>query len=298
MLQQIIRSISRAILHRVADSNEKLKNSINENASKSAEFEKKQLQTNKQLLADLNGKEERIGKNRLDTNNLQDDTNKLKDQATAFEKNVENLVRDLESHKTEIWADVKIKDNRITDNTNGLRALHQEIKTIDMNVVALTEEHLKQKAQIWADLEDKDRRIVDNTLGVESLQSKSEQLSSELFNTDERVSDLRSNFETKHGELSDAHYGFEAAVKKQYAALTGLIDDTNLDSIREIAARIKDDATQVQTIRQEMQLEDSRLNSKIDALLPKELHNKTAAEWEQIIEAIVEEEVNSLNLEP
>ena len=245
MLQQIIRSISRAILGRVADSNEKLKKSISENASKSAEFLQQQLQTNKQLLADVNDKEERIVKNRLDTN-------KLQDQATAFEKNVENLVRDLESHKTEIWADVKIK------------------------------------AQL----------IGDNTLGVKSLQTKTTQLSSDLTETNKQVSDLRGNFETKHSELSKAHYDFEAAVKKQYDALTGIIDDKNLDSIREIADRITSEAQESQTIRQDMQNADNALHSKIDALLPKELQNKTVAEWEQIIEAIVEEEVNSLNLEP
>lgn len=234
MLQQIIRSISRAILGRVADSNEKLKNSISENASKAAAFEQQQLQTNKNLSADLESKDKRIGE--------------LQEQATTFEKNTENLVRDLESHKQQIWANVDAKDQLISDNTNGVQSLQQSIKDIWDNVIG------------------KDTLISDNIL--------------------------------KTKELSEAHQKLKDETKAQFDALAGVIDDKNLDSIREIADRIKADAAQAQTIRQEMQLEDSRLNSKIDILLPKDLQNKTMQEWEQIIEAIVEEEVTSLNLEP
>lgn len=241
MLQQIIRSVTRAILGRVSEANERLRNSIAEHTATAGILAEQQQQTNDQLWADVLDKERRIVDNRLDTN-------KLQDQAIAFEKNAENLVRDLESHKT----------------------------------------------QIWADLEDKERRIVYNTLGVQALQTKTTQLSSGLSETDKQVSDLRGNFETKHIELSDAHYGLEAAVKKQYDALTGIIDDTNLDSIREIADRIKAEAQESQTIRQEMQLEDNRLNGKIDALLPKELQNKTAAEWEQFIEEMVTQELAAI----
>jgi chromosome segregation ATPase len=233
MLQQIIRSISRAILGRVADSNEKLKKSISEISSNVTTVSNSLDSHERRVGLDLAGKEKRIGD--------------LQNQATAFQNNVENLVRDLESHKTEIWA-----------NVNG-----------------------------------KEQRIVDNTNGVKSLQTKTTQLSSDLTETNKQVSDLRSNFETKHGELSKAHYDFEAAVKKQYDALIGIIDDENLDSIREIADRITSEAKESQTIRQDMQNADNALHSKIDALLPKELQNKTVAEWEQFIEDIVAQEIAS-----
>ncbi|CAB4129931.1 hypothetical protein UFOVP116_185 [uncultured Caudovirales phage] len=226
MLQQIIRSISRAILGRVADSNEKLKKSISEISSKVTTVSNSLDSHERRVGLDLAGKEQRIGD--------------LQNRATAFEKNVENLVRDLESHKTEIWANVNDKDLRIG-----------------------------------------------------ALQTKTTQLSSDLTETNKQVSDLRSNFETKHGELSKAHYDFEAAVKKQYDALTGIIDDKNLDSIREIADRITSEAQESQTIRQDMQNADNALHGKIDALLPKELQNKTAAEWEQFIEDIVAQEIAS-----
>lgn len=266
MLQQIIQSITRAIIGRVAEAHGKLRNTIDANAATVDNLIQQQQQTNAQLWADVQDKERRIVENRLDTN-------KLQDQAISFEKNTENLVRDLESHKTQIWADVLDKERRIVDNTLGVQSLQQSVQ------------------DIWANVVDKDRRIGDNSLRIDDLGRESEQLRSDLYETGERVSDLSGNFKQMFGELSNAHYKLENETKSHYDALTGLIDDTNLDSIREIADRIKAEAKETQTIRQEMQNADVSLNRKIEALLPAELQNKTAAEWEQFIEDIVAQEL-------
>jgi cobalamin biosynthesis protein CbiD len=99
-------------------------------------------------------------------------------------------------------------------------------------------------------------------------------------------------------EIGTKADNLEKLLHAKIGTVTGLIDDTNLDSIREIADRIKDDAKETQSLRSEMLAADLALSKKIDALIPADLQNKTVQEWAQIIEAIVEEEVTALNVVP
>ncbi len=131
------------------------------------------------------------------------------------------------------------------------------------------------KNQIWADVLDKERRIVQNTLDVMALQRDDESIRNDLY---QRTGNL------------------EKLLHAKINTVTGLIDDTNLDSIREIADRIKEDAAQTQSLRADMASADAAINSKIDALLPVELQNKTIQEWEMFIQQMVDQEANVLTI--
>lgn len=77
-------------------------------------------------------------------------------------------------------------------------------------------------------------------------------------------------------------------------SVLGVIDDSNLDTLREIADQIKDDAKESRSLRSEMIFTNNATNAKIDLIVPVELQNKSMAEWTAMIEAIVAEEIASV----
>jgi hypothetical protein len=127
------------------------------------------------------------------------------------------------------------------------------ISKLDSRVAEVDAKVIEMKTQIWADVLDKERRIAGNALDIQAIDGR-----------------------------------LKAAIA-DLAALTGVIDDKNLDSIREIAERIKSEAKGVQDLREELTQTNKILSDKIDS--------KTAAisgafnqDWDQIISAIAAEE--------
>ena len=79
-------------------------------------------------------------------------------------------------------------------------------------------------------------------------------------------------------------------LNQHIANLRGVIDNANLDSIREIADRISEDARELQSLRSNIQQNHDYLNSKIEKFAPAELMHMSDEEWDQYISKIIEEE--------
>ncbi len=171
---------------------------------------------------------------------------------------------------------VKSLLGQVSESNKSIRA---SVSEVDNKVTEL-------KTQIWADVLDKESRIVKNTLDVMALQQDADAIRS---NMKEQIGNLSSSMSQRTTDV-------EKMMHDKINKITGLIDDTNLDSIRELADRIKDDAKETQTLRSEMSKADAAIHSKIDTLLPVELQNKSMQEWELMIEDMVAQEVSKMKL--
>ena len=131
------------------------------------------------------------------------------------------------------------------------------ISKLDSRIAEVDAKVIDLKTQIWSDVLDKERRIAGNALDIQAIDGR-----------------------------------LKAAIA-DLAALTGVIDDKNLDSIREIAERIKTEAKGVQDLREELTQTNKILSDKIDSKIAA-ISGAFNQDWDQIISAIAAEEAAKL----
>lgn len=155
----------------------------------------------------------------------------------------------------------------VSESHSELRA---SINAVDTKT---TELRTHVSSQVWPDILDKERRIVANALQIQAVDTAMQR-------------SIDATTQLIHNKIN--------TVDAKINGFAGLIDDTNLDSIREIADRIKAEAQGTQSLRVETQAAYHFLNGKFDSLMPAEMQNKTAAEWDDLIAGIVAEEAANL----